>query len=151
MRLTQFSNYALRTLMFAHLHDGRLCQCHEVADTFSISKAHIVKCVHQLGQWEFLECIRGRKGGFRLARPASEISVGQVIRKTEDSLALVQCFHVETNSCPLISGCHLKVALQSAMKNFLAELDALSIEDITLNKSQLLGLLDAVAEGEAAE
>lgn len=60
MRLTQFSNYALRTLMFASLHPGRLCQCREVADAFNISKAHLVKCVHQLGQWGFVESVRGQ-------------------------------------------------------------------------------------------
>ena len=141
MRLTQFSNYALRTLMFANLNQGRLCQCQEVADAFGISKAHLIKCVHQLGQWGFLDCRRGRNGGFQLARPATEISVGEVIRKTEDTLDLVECFNSETNSCPLISKCRLSLALRRAVSAFIEELNCLTIQDITANKSELNALL----------
>jgi len=141
MRLTHYSNYALRTLMFANLHSDRLCQSQEVADTFNISKAHLVKCVHQLGKWGFLDCKRGRNGGFRLAKPADQITVGQVIRKTEDTLELVECFNSHTNRCPLISHCTLSRALQTAMHNFIAELDNLTIDDITQNKSALISLL----------
>jgi len=141
MKLTQYSNYALRTLMFANLHADRLCQCQEVADAFNISKAHLVKCIHQLGQWGFIQSVRGRNGGFRLARPASQISVGAVIRKTEDTLELVECFNSKTNSCPLINHCKLNRALMGAMNNFMVEMDALTIEDITSNRDELLSLL----------
>lgn len=141
MKLTQYSNYALRTLMFANLHSDRLCQCQEVADAFNISKAHLVKCIHQLGQWGFIQNVRGRNGGFRLARPASDISVGAVIRHTEDTLNLVECFNSETNTCPLIHDCKLNKALMGAMNNFMAEMDALTIEDITSNRNELLFLL----------
>ena len=141
MKLTQYSNYAIRTLMFANLHPDRLCQCQEVADTFKVSKAHLVKCVHQLGQWGFVHSVRGRNGGFRLARPANEITVGAVIRKTEDTLDLVECFNSETNSCPLISGCKLNQLLSRALAGFMAEMDRVTIEDITANQKQLLVLL----------
>ena len=142
MKLTQFSNYALRTLMFANMHNDRFCKCQEVADAFNISKAHLIKCVHNLGQWGFLECKRGKNGGFRLAKPASEITVGSVVRKTEDTFELVECFNAETNSCPLMLECELSRALKKATANFIAELDKLSIEDITTNKSILLTMLD---------
>jgi len=142
MRLTQYSNYALRTLMYANLHNERLCQCQEVVDAFTISKAHLVKCVHQLGQWGFIQSVRGRNGGFRLARPADQISVGAVIRRTEDTLELVECFNSQTNRCPLISQCRLNRALMGAMKNFMDEMDALTIADITDNRSALLDLLE---------
>lgn len=146
MRLTQFSNYALRTLMFANLNEGRLCQCQEVADAFGISKAHLIKCVHQLGQWGFLDCRRGRNGGFQLARPAEQISVGEVIRKTEDTLDLVECFNSETNSCPLISKCRLNQALRRALNAFMEELNCLTIQDITENKTELNDLLMNMTE-----
>jgi Rrf2 family nitric oxide-sensitive transcriptional repressor len=141
MRLTQYSNYALRTLMFANLHSDRLCQCQEVADAFQISKAHLVKCVHQLGQWGFIHSVRGRGGGFRLARPAEEISIGAVIKKTEDTLELVECFNDATNRCPLISQCKLNQTLMRAMKNFMDEMDRVTIADITANQKELLNLL----------
>jgi Rrf2 family nitric oxide-sensitive transcriptional repressor len=141
MKLTQYSNYALRTLMFANLHSERLCQCQEVADAFNISKAHLVKCVHQLGQWGFIQSVRGRNGGFRLAKPARDITVGAVIRKTEDTLELVECFNSETNTCPLISDCKLNKTLMRAMKNFMDEMDSVTIEDITSNQRELLDLL----------
>ena len=141
MRLTQFSNYSLRTLMYANLNNDRLCQCQEVADAFNISKAHLVKCVHQLGQWGFLKSVRGRNGGFRLAKPADQISVGAVIRKTEDTLELVECFNSATNTCPLISQCKLNATLMKAMNSFMAEMDKVTIADITSNQKQLLDLL----------
>ena len=127
--------------MFANLHSDRLCQCQEVADAFNISKAHLVKCIHQLGQWGFIQNVRGRNGGFRLARPASDISVGAVIRHTEYTLNLVECFNSETNTCPLIHDCKLNKALMGAINNFMAEMDALTIEDITSNRNELLFLL----------
>lgn len=141
MKVTQYSNYALRTLMFANLHSERLCQCQEVADAFNISKAHLVKCVHQLGQWGFIQSVRGRNGGFRLAKPARDITVGAVIRKTEDTLELVECFNSETNTCPLISDCKLNKTLMRAMKNFMDEMDSVTIEDITSNQRELLARL----------
>ena len=127
--------------MFANLHSERLCQCQEVADAFNISKAHLVKCIHQLGQWGFIHSVRGRNGGFRLAKPASEITVGAVIRKTEDTLELVECFNKKTNTCPLISDCKLNKTLMRAIKNFMDEMDSVTIEDITSNQRELLDLL----------
>lgn len=141
MRLTQYSNYALRILMFANLHNDRLCQCQEVADTFSISKAHLVKCVHQLGQWGFIQNIRGRNGGFRLAKPAEKITVGAVIRKTEDTLDLVECFNNQTNTCRIVSVCKLNRTLMRAMNSFMDEMDKVTIKDITSNQRDLLALL----------
>ena len=147
MRITNYTTYSLRTLMFAALHNDRLCKVQEVADAFGISKSHLVKCVHQLGQWGFLQCVRGRNGGFRLAMPAAEIAIGAVVRKTEDTLYLVECFNKPTNSCPLISRCHLSKALQRATTAFFAELDSLSIADVTRNQKALMNLLaiDSVA------
>jgi Rrf2 family nitric oxide-sensitive transcriptional repressor len=133
MHLTQFSNYALRTLMAAALRGNDLTRVQDIADGFGIARTHVVKCVHQLGAWGFLENVRGRHGGFRLARPAHLITVGEVVRLTEDGLCLVECFDPARNTCPLMEVCRLNVGLKRALAAFLAVLDGLTIADIVAN------------------
>ena len=140
MRLTTYTNYALRTLMFAALHDDRLTRAQEIADAFGISKAHLNKCIYQLGQWGYLQNVRGRSGGFRLAKPASEITIGEIVRRTEDTLELVECFNPETNTCPLMRMCRLSKTFQRAMKHFMDELDSITIADIAANGPALRSL-----------
>lgn len=91
MRLTAYSNFSLRTLMVAAMRAPRLTTVQEVADAFGISRAHLVKCVHRLGRWGYLENLRGNRGGFRLARPAEAITIGEVVRRTEEGFDLVEC------------------------------------------------------------
>jgi Rrf2 family nitric oxide-sensitive transcriptional repressor len=141
MRLTSYSNFSLRTLMVAAMREPGLSTVQEVAEAFGISRAHLVKCVHQLGQWGYLENVRGNRGGFRLARPAAEISIGEVIRRTEDGFDLVECFDPGENSCPLIGDCRLSVALTRARDVFLDELDRHTIADVTGNDGDLMALL----------
>lgn len=141
MHLTAFTNYALRTLMFAALRQGSLSQVDELAQAHHIARTHVVKCVHQLGRWGFLENVRGRGGGFRLARPADTISVGEVVRLTEDGLALVECFDPGSNSCPLCGACDLSRGIQNALAAFMAVLDGLTIADIVKNRVELLDRL----------
>jgi len=141
MKLTSYTTYAVRTLMYAALNSDRLCQAQEVAQAFGISKAHIVKCVHQLGQWGYLQCVRGRNGGYRLAKPAAEISIAEIVRRTEDTMNLVECFDPATNTCPFISQCALNIALKRAADLFISELEEVSIADVTQNRLALLGLL----------
>jgi Rrf2 family nitric oxide-sensitive transcriptional repressor len=142
MRLTSYSNYALRILMIAAVRDGELATVQEVADAFDISKAHLVKCVHNLGLWGYLDTVRGRNGGFRLAKAAARITVGEVIRKTEDDLNLVECFSAETNTCPLIGICALSDAFKAARQAFLDVLDKVTIADIAANPRGLMKALD---------
>jgi Rrf2 family nitric oxide-sensitive transcriptional repressor len=141
MRLTSYSNYALRILMIAAVRDGELVTVQEVADAFDISKAHLVKCVHQLGVWGYLQNVRGRNGGFRLAREAARITVGEVIRKTEDDLDLVECFNATTNTCPLIEVCRLSRLFKDACRAFLDVLDKVTIADMAENSSDLMKAL----------
>ncbi len=143
MRLTSFTNYALRTLMVAAMRGDTLTRCHEVADAFGISRAHCTKCVHQLGQWGFLENVRGRGGGFRLARPAHTITIGEVVRLTEDSLELVECFNARTNTCPLMEACRLSRTFKRALAAFLEVLDGVTLADVVTNKEVLMPLLEA--------
>ena len=137
MRLTSYTNYALRILMVASIRDGELATVQEVADAFGISKAHLVKCVHQLGVWGYLENVRGRNGGFRLAVPGSRITVGEIVRRTEDDLDLVECFNSSTNTCPLIGLCRLSDAFRRACLAFLDVLDKITIADIAANPLEL--------------
>ncbi|MGO9428848.1 RrF2 family transcriptional regulator [Rhodoblastus sp.] len=142
MRLTSYSNYALRILMVATMRRGELVTVHEVAESFGISKAHLVKCVHQLGLWGYLENVRGRNGGFRLAKDPAKITVGEIIRKTEDELDLVECFDAVTNTCPLIGICKLGKLFKQACRAFLDVLDGVTLADISSNRREVLGALN---------
>ncbi len=138
MRLTQYSNFALRTLQLVALRAPDIVTVDDVARAHRISKAHLVKVAHELGQRGYIETIRGRGGGMRLARPPETISVGEIIRWTEAPLELVECFNPDTNTCPLQGLCHLSRGLQRALRAFLSVLDDLTIADITYNRDPLL-------------
>ena len=142
MRLTSYSNYALRILMVATMRRGELVTVHEVAESFGISKAHLVKCVHQLGLWGYLENVRGRNGGFRLAKDPAKITVGEIIRKTEEDLDLVECFDPVTNTCPLIGICKLGKLFKQACRAFFDVLDGVTLVDISTNRREVLGALN---------
>jgi Rrf2 family nitric oxide-sensitive transcriptional repressor len=151
MRLTSYSNFSLRTLMVAAMRAPKLSTVQQVADAFGISRAHLVKCVHQLGQWGYLENLRGNHGGFRLARPATEITIGEIVRRTEEGFDLVECFAPETASCPLVGRCRLSAALEKARDVFLEELDAVTIADVTTNGGEVLSILDLDGGAMASE
>lgn len=150
MRLTAFTNYALRTLMFAALREGALSQAEEVARAHKIPVSHVVKCVHRLGQWGYLDNLRGRGGGFRLAKPAGAITVGEVVRRTEDSLVLVECFDPATNTCPLCGACDLSFGMQRAFAAFMGVLDGMTIADIARDRDKLLPRLGLAVPKRAA-
>ncbi len=141
MKLTSYSNYALRILMVAAARSPQLTTIQEVADGFGISKAHLVKCVHNLGNWGYLQTVRGHKGGFCLAMPPEHIRVGAVIRHTEEGFTLVECFNPETNTCPMIGNCLLSLAFRKATDAFLQVLDQMTLADICTNSAQVLAIL----------
>lgn len=150
MRLTSYSNFSLRTLMVAAMRDPQLSTVHEVAEAFGISRTHLVKCVHQLGLWGYLENVRGNRGGFRLARPAAEITLGEVVRRTEEGFDLVECFDPTTAACPLIGQCRLSDALRAARDVFLAALDRVTVADVSGNRDEILDILRLDAPGRRA-
>ncbi len=147
MHLTQYTNFALRTLQFVALHDPALVTVDDVSRAHRISKAHLVKVAHELGQRGYVQTTRGRRGGMRLSRPADQITVGEIIRWTEAPLQLVECFNPVTNTCPLEGVCHLSRGIQRALRAFLSVLDDLTIADITLNRSSLLDRLASQHSG----
>ena len=108
MRLTYHADYALRLLMYTALKDGALVQIQEVADAYGISKNHLMKVAFQLGKQGFLDTVRGRGGGLRLARPPEEISIGDVVRKSEEDFTLVECFDPQSNTCVITGPCRLR-------------------------------------------
>jgi Rrf2 family nitric oxide-sensitive transcriptional repressor len=142
MNLTRFTDYALRTLIHVGLRDDRLVAIHEVATAFQISKNHLLKVVNALGQKGFLATTRGRKGGLRLARPAAEIRVGDVVRAMEPGFDLLECFDPERDHCVITMHCKLKGALHRATRRFLDELDAVTLADLLRDRDPLLALLD---------
>lgn len=142
MKLTSYSNYSVRVLMIAAARSPSLVTVSEVAKAFGVSHPHLVKCVHQLGQWGYLETMRGAKGGFRLAMAPDSIVIGDVIRLTEAGFDIVECFDARANTCPLIDACKLRGALRKATDAFLSALDALSLADIADNGDEILAALD---------
>lgn len=138
MKLTSYTNFALRSLQYAALKTPDLVTADDVARIHGLSKPHIVKIVHQLGKAGYLETVRGRNGGFRLAIPADQIVVGQIVRITEGTMDIVECFNPVTNTCPLVGVCKLSREIKKATAAFMAVLDAVTIADIASNKRQLM-------------
>ncbi len=143
MRLTAYTNYALRTLMFCALHSGQLVRMEDVSNAYGISRAHLLKAARQLGQLGYLENIRGRTGGVRLARSPEDIVIGEVVRHTEGDLEIVECFNPETNTCPLIGVCKLSVLFRTGLKAFFAELDKVTLADMIADGPVLIERLMA--------
>jgi len=147
MKLTSYSNYALRSLQLAALKAPDLIRVDDVVRVHGLARPHIVKIVHELGRAGYLETQRGRGGGFRLSKPAEEIVIGDVIRLTEGPLDIVECFKPSTNTCPLIGICKLSRALQAATHAFMAVLDDLTLADIASNREDLLARIAPIEEG----
>lgn len=129
MRLTSFTDFGLRTLMRLAGDPDRLFTTEEIAAEFAISRNHLVKVVRDLAQRGFLATRRGAGGGFRLARPARAITVGEVVRALELREPLVECFRADGGACILTPRCRLKVRLASAREAFLRELDGMTLEE----------------------
>jgi Rrf2 family nitric oxide-sensitive transcriptional repressor len=144
VQLTRYSDYSLRVLIYLALDPKRLVTIEEIAQSYGISKAHLMKVVHQLGLNGYVETVRGRGGGLRLARRPEEISVGEVIRSTEENMALVECFDPESSQCAIEPACGLRSVLHEALAAFLAVLDRHTLGDlIARRRKPLARLLEA--------
>lgn len=129
MRLTTLTDYALRLLMHVALHPERLCTIAEVAQRYDISHAHLMKVTNRLAQCGWIETVRGKGGGMRLARAADQIALGAVVRDMESDFAIVECFGPDT-ACALDGQCRLAGVLDAALQDFLRHLDGVSLQDI---------------------
>jgi len=136
MRLTKYSDFALRTLIYMATADRR-CTINEIAQSYSIPKNHLVKVVNQLASIGFIESIRGKGGGIELAYEPSSINLGEVVRATEQSFDLVECFSLE-NQCVLTPSCLLANIISQALDQFLAVLDEYTLEDLLAPKVTVL-------------
>jgi Rrf2 family nitric oxide-sensitive transcriptional repressor len=120
---------------------GDVCTITEIARDYGISRNHLVKVVHNLGILGYIKTVRGRGGGLMLSRDASSINIGDVVRHTEGSFNLVECFDRNINTCPISPMCALKGALYTAQNQFLEVLDRFTLADVVGNRRELSKLL----------
>jgi len=143
MRLTHFTDYSLRVLMYLAAAPQGHATIAEIAAAFGISESHLTKVVHNLGKKGLLSNMRGRGGGIELACPAARINIGAVVRATEADTALVECFVPRTNRCVITPVCRLRGVLTEALEALYATLDKYTLEDITDNRHRLQKVLAA--------
>ncbi|MCG1022270.1 Rrf2 family transcriptional regulator [Sutcliffiella horikoshii] len=142
MKLTLYTDYSLRVLLYlASLpEENRLVQIKEIAESYKISKNHLMKVTFNLGKLGYVETIRGRNGGLKLAVLPENINIGKLVRETEEDFHMVECFQ-EHSSCIISPNCKLKGVLYQALQAFLSVLDQYTLNDLITNKEQLTSLL----------
>ncbi|MFE7062998.1 Rrf2 family transcriptional regulator [Sutcliffiella sp. NPDC057660] len=142
MKLTMYTDYSLRVLIYLASvpSSEKLVQIKDIADSYGISKNHLMKVIFHLGKLGYIETIRGRNGGLKLAVSPKNIKIGAVVRNTEEDFHIVECFQ-DHQTCILSPACKLKGALHQATQAFLSVLDQYSLEDLASNKEQLSSLL----------
>lgn len=141
MKLTLLSDYSLRMLMHLAVNQDVLVTISETADRYKISKNHLMKVAHQLGQLGYIETIRGRSGGLRLAKSSHEIILGQVIRNMEQHSVMVECFPGGKGGCLITKECRLKSILKEAQNAFFQHLDNFTLADLVSENAGLERLL----------
>lgn len=143
MRVTRYTDYALRVLMYLAATDERATIA-DIASRYGISKNHLMKVVQQLNQLGYVSATRGKSGGLRLGRVPDAIHLGQLVRDTEADFHIVECFDSATDTCALTPACQLKNVFNEALNAFLAVLDQYTLADLLPNqrhRSELVRLL----------
>lgn len=130
MQLTRFTDYSLRVLIYLGGQHDHLVTIREIAEKHGISENHLMKIVHRLATRGYIDTIRGKGGGMRLARAPERINLGDVVRDTEESMAIAECFEAGNSSCILLPTCVLKSILAEARKSFFATLDLYKLSDL---------------------
>lgn len=136
MRITRYTEYSLRVLLYLGLHRERLCSIAEIAAAYRISQSHLTKVVQSLGKQGFIETLRGRNGGLRLARAPEAISLAEVIRLNEGGLQSPDC-----DACPVVSACTLTGVLTRALRAFVQVFEDYTLADIIVSGDSLRALL----------
>jgi Rrf2 family nitric oxide-sensitive transcriptional repressor len=134
MKLTAFTDYSLRVLLYLAANSGRKSTIAEIAAAFDISEHHLVKVVHFLGKQGWIATVRGKGGGMTLALQPKDICLGQVVRDTEGSAVPAECFEPGGGHCILSGCCELKGPLAEAVGAFYAVLDRYSLADVMTNR-----------------
>jgi Rrf2 family transcriptional regulator, nitric oxide-sensitive transcriptional repressor len=141
VRLTSFTDYSLRVLIFLAASPGRRATIGEIARAFDISENHLMKVAHLLGKEGLLANVRGKGGGLELARAPETINVGKVVRITEGPAVPAECFDAERNGCVITPICKLRGVLAEAVRAFYAALDQYTLDDLVRNRHALAKVL----------
>lgn len=134
MQLTVFTDYGLRSLMYLAANPDRLCSVKEIAEHYGISRHHLVKVVHRLVQLEYVASTKGKGGGIRLARAPQDLKLGDLVRKLEPHMNMVECFDKDANTCRVASHCTLKHFIFDASKAFIDALNAHTLAETVTNR-----------------
>ncbi|SAL02127.1 BadM/Rrf2 family transcriptional regulator [Caballeronia fortuita] len=154
MRLTDYTDYSLRVLLYLSVRPSGLSTIQEISEAYGISKNHLMKIVQQLGELGWVETVRGRNGGLRLSSRSKELTIGDVVRKTESDFAIVACFANQTGEqdaappqqrCVIQPSCRLRNVLVAARDAFLAELDKHTVGELAHPANELARLLGVVS------
>ena len=144
MQLTLYTDYSLRVLIYLGLRRDRLSTVSEIAQSYGISRNHLVKVVHNLSTLGFIVSTRGKGGGLSLARAPEQINIGDVVRNTEQNFNIVECFDGKNRNCPITAVCRLKGVLGDAANAFLRVLDGHTLADVLKNEQRLSVVLKVV-------
>ncbi|HEV2007894.1 MAG TPA: Rrf2 family transcriptional regulator [Burkholderiales bacterium] len=147
MRLTIFTDYTLRVLIYlgAHGDNERLATIGDIASAYGISENHLMKVVQHLARQGYIETTRGNGGGMRLARAPESINIGALVRDAEADLAVVECFEEGNLNCPIMPACTLRSALARAMRAFFEVLDGQTLADLLRPQAKLVRIFRDVS------
>ncbi|MFC4523740.1 RrF2 family transcriptional regulator [Cupriavidus pinatubonensis] len=145
MRLTEYTDYSLRVLLYVAVHRDALVTIQSIAETFGIPRNHLTKIVAHLSQLGFLKTVRGRSGGMTLGMAPQQINLGKVVRATEPDFRLVECFETEGNRCIITDACGLRHVLASALDAYLGVLDSYTLQDLIKRPGALQRALAGVS------
>lgn len=146
MRITKQTNYAVRMLMYCAADPGELSRVPDIAKAYGVSELFLFKILKPLVKAGLIHTVRGRNGGIRLGKPAADITLFDVIRVTEDSFAMAECFENDAADCPLVSSCALNAAWREALNAFLAALENHTIADLSAARFNIADRL-GIGEG----
>jgi Rrf2 family nitric oxide-sensitive transcriptional repressor len=141
MKLTAFTDYSLRVLIYLAANPEHRATIAEICSAFDINENHLTKVVHHLAKRGWVETVRGKGGGLMLAKPAHEVCVGKVVRDSEGQAVPAECFATEQSNCAIVKVCRLKGVLAEAVDAFYAVLDRYTLADIAHNRKALSGIL----------
>lgn len=142
MRLTAYTDYSLRVLIYLGLQKDRLVTISEISNSYGISENHLMKITHNLGKLGYITTMRGRGGGMRLAGKPEEINLGQFARQVETDFVLADCFDPKRrHNCVIAPACRLQLILDEAMRAFLGVLDNCTVADLLRSPTRLKSLL----------
>jgi Rrf2 family transcriptional regulator, nitric oxide-sensitive transcriptional repressor len=142
MRLTTYTDYSLRILIYLGTQPEQLTSIKKISDTFNISNNHLSKIIFELGKLGLVRTSRGRNGGIQLAKDPNDINLGYVIRQTEENLDIVECFDEKNNTCKISSSCRLKHIFKEALEAYFRVLNSYTLADVIINAKILKAVLN---------